>query len=74
MVRSQDWKFIHDPMGDKEELYDLKNDTWELHNVVDVSEFSSIRSELSIQLGDWSIETEGNVPTPMPEPEKYLLS
>lgn len=74
MVRSQDWKFIHDPMGDKDELYDLKNDPWELHNVVDVSEFSSIRSELSIQLGDWSIETEGNVPTPMPEPEKYLLS
>jgi hypothetical protein len=61
-------------MGDKDELYDLKNDPWELYNVVDVSGFSSIRSELSIKLGDWSIETEGNVPTPMPEPEKYLLS
>ena len=60
--------------GDKDELYNLKDDPWELHNVCDMSEHSSIRSELSVRLGDWSIETEGDVPSPLPEPEKYLLS
>ena len=74
MIRTKDWKFVHDPMGDKDELYNLKDDPWELHNVCDCSEHTSIRSELSVRLGDWSIETEGDVPAPLPEPEKYLLS
>ena len=74
MIRTKDWKFVHDPMGDKDELYNLKDDPWELHNVIDCSDHTSIRSELSVRLGDWSIETEGDVPAPLPEPEKYLLS
>ena len=74
MVRTKDWKFVHDPMGDKDELYDLKKDPWELHNVCHRSEHASKLTELSVRLGDWSIETEGDVPSPLPEPEKYLYS
>ncbi len=30
MVRTPEWKYVHDPMGDMDELYDLVNDPWEL--------------------------------------------
>lgn len=33
MVRTEDWKYVHDPLGDLNELYDLKNDPWELYNL-----------------------------------------
>ena len=35
MVRTQAWKYVHDPMGDGDALYDLVNDPHEFLNVVD---------------------------------------
>ena len=58
MVRTAEWKYVHDPMGDKDELYDLVNDPWELTNVVDDPAHLSIVTEMQLHLADWMIETE----------------
>jgi arylsulfatase A-like enzyme len=33
MVCDGRWKFVHDPTGDDDELYDLESDPWELRNL-----------------------------------------
>ncbi len=58
MVRTREWKYVHDPMGDRDELYDLVNDPWELTNVVENEENRDILADLRLRLADWSIETE----------------
>lgn len=66
MVRTREWKYVHDPMGDKDELYDLANDPWELCNIIDKHENSFIVSELKQRLADWSMMTEDSKPVPLP--------
>ena len=41
MVRTKNWKFVHDPMGDKDELYDLANDPWEHYNLAEKENYSN---------------------------------
>ncbi|MFT5368070.1 MAG: arylsulfatase A-like enzyme [Candidatus Latescibacterota bacterium] len=67
MVRTKDWKYVHDPMGDEDELYDLVNDPWELHNVVTDSAHREVLADLRLRLVDWSIEMEDAHPVPLPE-------
>jgi len=67
MVRTREWKYVHDPMGDKDELYDLVNDPWELVNVVDEAQHSAVLAEMRLRLADWSIGTEDAAPVPLPE-------
>ena len=67
MVRTQKWKFVHDPMGDCDELYDLANDPWELTNVAGDASHAAVISELRARLADWSIRTEDAQPVPLPE-------
>ena len=67
MVRTRKWKYVHDPMGDRDELYDLENDPWELENVVDNSENKDSLAEMRLRLADWSINTEDACPVPQPE-------
>lgn len=80
MVRTRDWKYVHDSMatgatltsgsdggpGEVDELYDLRNDPWELHNVAHVPENAAIISELRLKLADWMIDTEEFTPVPLP--------
>ena len=66
MIRTQNWKYVHDPTGDKDELYDLRNDPWELSNVVDNPANKDIVFELRSQLLAWSITTEDSQPVPLP--------
>ena len=66
MVRTKHWKYVHDPMGDMDELYDLVEDPWELTNVVGDPSNSSILAELQLRLADWSIDTEDARPVPLP--------
>ena len=66
MVRTVNWKYVHDPMGDRDELYDLVNDPWELTNVIDDSAHASMLAEMRLRLADWSIETEDSKPVPLP--------
>ncbi len=67
MVRTADWKYVHDPMGDRDELYDLANDPWELTNVANEAACEVMLAEMRLRLADWSIETEDAHPVPMPE-------
>lgn len=67
MVRTKDWKYVHDPMGDQDELYDLKHDPWELENVVRNPANGDVVDELRLRLADWSIATEDARAVPMPE-------
>ena len=66
MVRTTDWKYVHDPMGDRDELYDLVSDPWELTNVAGDSSHASQVAQMRLRLGDWSIETEDAHAVPMP--------
>lgn len=68
MVRTKDWKYVHDPMGDKDELYDLVNDPWELRNVVNDPANRDALADLRLRLADWSISTEDAQPVPLPTP------
>ena len=67
MVRTRTWKYVHDPMGDRDELYDLVHDPWELENVVDDPTHRDVLAELRLRLADWSIRTEDARPVPLPE-------
>lgn len=66
MVRTPTWKYVHDPMGDQDELYDLVNDPWELTNVVSAPHHSAVLAELRLRLADWSIMTEDSKPVSLP--------
>jgi arylsulfatase A-like enzyme len=66
MVRTLAWKYIHDPLGDKDELYDLANDPWELINVVDDPANRDVIFELRSKLLIWSIITEDAQPISLP--------
>jgi choline-sulfatase len=74
MVRSKEWKYVHDSMGDRDELYDLNNDPWELQNVVDEEKNSAVLAEMRLHFADWSIKTEDSPPVPLPEQEHYELA
>jgi arylsulfatase A-like enzyme len=73
MVRTREWKYVHDPMGDRDELYDLVNDPWELENEIDSPEHGAIVADMRLRLLDWSICSEDSPPVPMPEPSMYTL-
>ena len=48
-VRTPEWKYVELSTGEKE-MYDMVNDPYELENVVNRSDLSSIRSSLSAEL------------------------
>jgi arylsulfatase A-like enzyme len=48
-VRTPEWKYVELDTGEKE-MYDLANDPYELENVVNRSDLSSIRSSLQAEL------------------------
>ncbi|NVM18877.1 MAG: sulfatase-like hydrolase/transferase [Candidatus Lokiarchaeota archaeon] len=59
MIRTQLWKLILRDAG-KEELYDLKNDPNELHNLIDSSVNVEIKNDLKEQLLRWYLRTSDN--------------
>jgi arylsulfatase A-like enzyme len=60
MVRTQDFKYVHDPNGDSDELYDLVNDPWELTNVVGNPKYGRVIGDMKQRLANWSIATMGD--------------
>jgi choline-sulfatase len=69
MVRTREWKYVHDPQGDADELYDLVNDPWELTNVVRDPANRDVVVAMQRRLLAWSIATEDARPVPLPEVE-----
>jgi arylsulfatase A-like enzyme len=66
MVRTAEWKYVHDPTGDADELYDLISDPWELRNVVLDPGHADVIADMQRRLADWSIMTEDAKPVPLP--------
>lgn len=62
MVRTHEWKYVYDPMGDKDELYDLIKDPWELNNIIDNKDNNEVVAEMILMLLEWSIRTEDSHP------------
>ena len=71
MVRTREWKYVHDPMGDRDELYDLVNDPWELENVVDLEQNRDALAHMRLRLADWSINSEDSSPVALPDAVHY---
>jgi hypothetical protein len=66
MVRSARWKYVHDPMGDLDELYDLESDPGELTNVASDERNGGIIGEMRGYLATWMIQSEDARPVPLP--------
>jgi arylsulfatase A-like enzyme len=79
MVRTVDWKYVTDPdegpinmdpasstsrKGD--ELYDLRNDPWELTNIATDPANVGVISTMRALLNEWMMETEDPNPVPLP--------
>jgi arylsulfatase A-like enzyme len=71
MVRSRDWKYVHDPAGEHE-LYDLAADPYELVNLVERPEQRERVQELRSALLDWCIESEDRLPVAQRTPDRGL--
>lgn len=65
MIRTREWKLVHDPMGDMDELYDLRNDPWELTNLAEDAAYAGVVGELKARLLDWSLMHEDARPVPL---------
>lgn len=61
MCRTQDYKYVH-RLYELDELYDLKKDPGEVHNVINDPEYCEVRNELRERLLTWFQETCDVVP------------
>jgi arylsulfatase A-like enzyme len=69
MVRTERWKYVHDSMGDRDELYDMHADPWELSNLEGVPGYETALDDMKKRLMDWAIRTEDPAPVELPEPK-----
>ncbi|MBN2377839.1 MAG: sulfatase-like hydrolase/transferase [Sedimentisphaerales bacterium] len=63
------WLSDHRPA---EELYDLKNDPWETHNLAQNPQYTNVQNQLRTVLENWMIETRDT--GLIPEPEMIRLA
>ena len=61
MVRTGDWKYVY-RVGEKHELYNLKNDPGELNNVIDDENHGDILQKLRLRMLQFFVETGDVVP------------
>ncbi len=66
MVCTQQWKYVYDPAGRGDELYDLQNDPAELTNLVSNPAYGDVVCDLQTRLLAWSVTTEDAKPVPLP--------
>jgi arylsulfatase A-like enzyme len=59
MIRTVDWKLVVRSAG-KEELYDLRSDPQELHNLIDDPAYAEVQADLRSQLLYWYLDTSDN--------------
>jgi arylsulfatase A-like enzyme len=53
MIRNAQWKLVHDPMGDLDELYQLQDDPYEHANLASQPAFATIKAQLMAALYQW---------------------
>jgi arylsulfatase A-like enzyme len=69
MVRMREWKLVYDMMG-YGQLYNLKEDPYELQNLFGNPKHEKIQADLMAELAMWVIRIEDNLPTG-PQNGKY---
>jgi len=72
MIRVGEWKYVHDPMGDMDELYHMTRDPWELHNLAADPAHTEVVASMKSELLAWSIQAEDPEPVPLPSPTLRL--
>ncbi|MFC4673084.1 sulfatase family protein [Dysgonomonas termitidis] len=79
MIRKGDWKLVMDNYG-KGELYNLKKDPSEIHNLFGDKKYSIVQTELLAGLVTWELRLQDPLPLPRKRyhfkqnPYNYLLS
>ncbi len=53
MIRTAEWKLVHDPMGDLDELYHLTTDPFEHKNLAYQPHHSALKKQLMAELYQW---------------------
>ena len=53
MIRNAEWKLVHDPMGDLDELYCLESDPYEHCNLAHDGRHAAVKRELMAELYRW---------------------
>jgi arylsulfatase A-like enzyme len=66
MVRTERWKYTHDPMDPVDELYDLAADPYERRNLAVDPACAPVVAELRTMLLEWSLATEDGERVPLP--------
>jgi arylsulfatase A-like enzyme len=61
MIRSKEWKYVR-RLYDTDELYNLKEDPNEVHNLIGDSSLDCVRGELADEMLNWFVETGDQVP------------
>jgi arylsulfatase A-like enzyme len=69
MVRMDDWKLVYDMMGHGQ-LYNLRQDPFELTNLFNKPQHVQVQARLMAELAMWSIRTQDSLPTG-PQNGKY---
>ena len=75
-VRNQRWKLIRYPALHYTQLFDLKNDPYELNNLAEDSTYHEQQARLWRELQRWQQQTEDTLPLTAPTPTEmqYDLS
>ena len=55
MIRTREWKYVHTPGRDLQELYHLPSDPWELHNLYRQPQHAPLIAGLRERLLDWRL-------------------
>jgi len=66
MIRTRRHKLITDPMGDRDELYDLETDPHEMRNLAREEGQEALLADLRARLFAWAVMTEDARPLPLP--------
>lgn len=53
MLRTDRWKYVRYPRVEREQLFDLRNDPQEMHDLIQAPEHASLKATFQIRLDDW---------------------
>jgi arylsulfatase A-like enzyme len=66
MIRTEEWKLVHYVRAPYGELYNLREDPHELHNLYDDPAHAKVKAEMKSRLADWLVESQDPALPPVP--------